>query len=238
MVSRIRTRVIGTLLAAVASAAMVPTAVHADTLTWTFNSPTGTLGTSQVYTAMDSNPTGIRPTVTAYGFNFTSEVGTPAALYAKNSGSSEQGLGLVGAPDNEIDAINSDNQQYNGMIQVNLTNLISLAVAGNATITFGSIQGGDHAVLGDSGSPGQLGSQITTVGPTNSGVNSVTIPWADFSLSHPYLDVTATSGSSVLLRSIQISFVPSDATPEPASMAILGAAGLPLLLARRRKVQA
>lgn len=77
-----KTAVIGALV----FAAMTLSPAGATTYLYTFSVPTGTLGTSQSYTT-----NGI--SITAYGYRSSDNL--PLALYGKNGGADETGLGMA-----------------------------------------------------------------------------------------------------------------------------------------------
>ena len=114
--------------------------------TWNLSLPNGTLGTSQAYTV-----NGI--TVMAYGFNNGSP-GTATALYGKNEGPSETGLGINSDPDHEID--------INHFVQIDLNQIIAAGIT-SGTMTIGSMQAGEPANVYGSNTLGTRGTLLMTV---------------------------------------------------------------------------
>ena len=116
-----------------------------STATWDFSTPSGPLGTSQAYTV-----SGL--TITAYGFTNAS---TPAALYGKNLGGDENGLGLFGEINNEI--------ATNNYVQLDLANLIA-AGAANPTMVINSVQSGEKYNIYGSSTLGSIGALLLASG--------------------------------------------------------------------------
>jgi len=184
-------------LAAIVGAVMfLVTAVRANAnptqITWNFNNPTGTLGTSQTYTV-----DGI--TLTAYGFSSTDH---STDLYGKNNGGDEVGLGLNGFSNDEIGGA--------GFIQLNLSQLLNQYSTGYLTI--GSVQEGENYDIWLSGTLGQRGTEIVS----NGTLNEIQFP-VNLIKGSPYLGVSAGTSGNVLLGSLSVS-----QTPEPASLALFG----------------
>ena len=204
----------------------VPGMASADTITWNFNSPTGTLSKHQVYTAT-SVPGGNTIAITAYGY---SSDDTAAKLYGKNDGTGEMGLGLAGESANEINPPS--------FIQLDLGNLINNGGFASLSVTMGSLSPPDDSfilyassTLGSSG-----GVELASGGYLADGkqdVQTVSFPLlSNFSDSTPYLTAYSSNGS-VLLESVSASSSP---VPEPATVALFAIGGAALLLRRRRKV--
>ena len=168
----------------------------ANTLSYSFGVPTGTLGTSQTYTQ-----NGI--TLTAYGFDNSSH---PLNLYGKNNGGDETGLGISRAPDHEI-------QTYN-FIQLDVTGLHSLNLT-DALISIGSVQNGEGWNLYGSNTLGSLGTLLLSssqdMGTTNI-LSDVT--------KYDYLSIQASS-HDVLLSALTVDYN-TTRVPEPASLLLLG----------------
>jgi hypothetical protein len=201
-------------LAALGAVLVMTTSARSDSVTFDFNNPGGTLGTSQKYTSSGLS-------VTAYGFSVTT--GHALALYGKNGGSDEVGLGIANAP-------NSDHEiQTNQFIQLDLSKLpagISLV-----SMSIGSVQPGEGYSLWASNTLGSLGTEFMT-GNTD---YPATFSLSSFPAGDHYLSVRATS-NDVLLSTLTVD--PPPAVPEPASLALLGIGGMSALgwQWRRRKV--
>jgi len=114
-----------------------------STVLWSFSTPTGALGISQAYTA-----DGL--TITAYGYTNAS---TPAALYGKQQGGDENGLGIKGEVDSEINTMT--------YVQIDLSNLINAGAQG-ATMSIGSVQSGEGYNLYGSSTLGSIGTLLTS----------------------------------------------------------------------------
>src|SRR5581483_4343191 len=108
------------LLCLLTAVVFVTLPASADSLSYSFNSPSGALGVSQQYIV-----NGI--TLTAYGFDNS---GHAINLYGKNDGGDEVGLGIDRAPNHEI-------QTYN-FVQLDVTALHSLNIQ-SALMSFGSL---------------------------------------------------------------------------------------------------
>ena len=267
---RINPSIIGMAVCLAAGAALSPLTADATTVTWNFNQPSGTLGTSEIYNGVSSPPTGEAAPITAYGYQEKTTTGggksydsqnsygpTPTDLYGKTDlyGTSESGLGINGDTDNEIDytetqsndwpAVTTVNQSF---VQIDLTNVLTqFPNTKDATITIGSLQNPDTAVLSYSDAPGTIGTKITDVSykTATGAVGSTTISLANFSLQDPYLTISSIAPasecssytSSVLLNSFQLSYSTSTPTPEPAASGLLGFAAMGLLLIPRRRAR-
>lgn len=287
MICRSFSRSLSTFALSAAAALTAGTlAVHATTVTWNFNSPTGTLGSTEVYTPVYSPAGPNTPTITAYGYeeqatsggsssyNSTNSYGPKAtALYGKQSSTGgENGLGISGDNSNEIDYVQTVTTEstnwgwqtivkdFQSFVQIDLSGLIQ--TFGNyrdATITIGSLQNPDTAVLSYSSTLGHIGTKITTVSykSATNAVGSATISLSDFSASDPYLTISSAAPSdantntygfywcnggspsnytsSVLLGSLSIAYTSGTPTPEPTGAALLGFAAMGLLLIPRRR---
>ena len=193
----------------------------APSLNFDFASPSGTLGTSQIYGSGSVS-------ITAYGFDCGTQCDlapasiTPTALYGKNSGGDEVGLGINRDPDHEI--------SFTQFVQLDLTSLCA-ATPAHLALEFGSTNLGSTnepwKVFG-SNTLGQLGTQIAT--------GTQEVPnFVDFSSlinSYTYFGITTADGAAgnhnVLLAKI------TTAVPEPDSSALLLAGfGLLGFVARR-----
>jgi hypothetical protein len=121
-------------------------AAQATTVTWNFleNGSDVTLGNSATFTESGY-------TLTAYGFNVSGN--TPTALYAKNDGVGEQGLGIASDPlDHEINPT--------AYVQLFTTTTPASSLT---SLLLGSVQAGEIANIYVSSTLGSLGSFVGTV---------------------------------------------------------------------------
>jgi len=171
-----------------------------------FNSPTGVLGTSQVYGG-----------ITATGYDASGLV----ALFGKNDGGDENGVGLNNdsTGDHEITSGN--------FIQLNVSSLIGTAI----TIQMGSTTSPDaYEIFGSSsGTNTTIANVLKTC---NSSTSSTCESSFTITPTLQYLDFTATAGN-VLLSSI--SYTQSTGTPEPVSFVLAGTGLIGMYFIRRRK---
>jgi hypothetical protein len=153
--------------------------------TWNLNMPNGTLGTSQTYTV-----NGV--TITAYGFN-NGNPGTPTALYGKNDGGDETGLGINSNVNHEID--------INHFVQLDLNQVIA-AGATSGTMSIGSMQAGEPANVYGSNTLGVIGTLLMTV--------PVTLDNTPFAIpgfpTYRYISVRASAASPADVLLQQVSF--------------------------------
>jgi PEP-CTERM motif len=128
----------------------------------------------------------------------------------------EQGLGMVGTTDHEI--------QPGEFIQLNVT---SLAQAGftTASLILGSVQLGEGYQICVSNVAGSDSGHCFT---GNLDLSPVTV---NFGSGYNYIDVTATTGDVLIAKGLV-------ATPEPSSLMLLGAGLLALVGLALRKVVA
>jgi|GEM_PF-6798109 len=205
---------------------------------------------------------------------------TATDLYAKNSGGTENGLGLNGFTDSEISdttpetksstsysnwgwnaTVTTTTTYETGMVQLNISNLLYLLGYANnqdATLTIGSLQSPDTAIISGSTTLGDIGTQIGEVASASNGSDQSTTFTLSELKDYTYLNVTAaaagqagyycqpgTPGQTVLLSTISLSLPSSSGNPTPAAPApvpasagltLVGALGMGLmLLARRRR---
>ena len=183
-------------------------------------------------------------------------------LYNKKAGGTENGLGLNGLSDHEIsdtapvsktsksgsdDNCTKTTTYETGMIQLDISNLLTLLSYANnqdATLTIGSLQSPDTAIISASTSLGVIGTRISEVRSVSNSSDQTTT----FTLSqlekYTYLNVTAAApGQTVLLSTASLNLPsnsgnPTPAAPVPASagLTLVGALGMGMmLLARRRR---
>jgi hypothetical protein len=216
-----------------------------------------------------------QPTVsTSYGS------ATATDLYNKANGGTESGLGLAGFADNEIsdtrptqlqssvsfqnnwtDATVTSSIEYNtGVIQIDLTSLEALLGFANnndATLTIGSLQSPDTAVISASTTLGVIGTQIATVASAASGLDQSTTLSLSQLTGDQYLSITAaaagtagqwcqpgTPGQTVLLSTLTLTLPSNSGNPTPAAPApvpataglvLAGALGMGMMMLKRRQ---
>lgn len=186
---------------------------RADTVTFDFASPTGKLGTSQVYISDGE-------TLTAYGFQIGKHnKTTPTDLYGKQSGPDESGLGINYDPgkDHEISP-----QTF---VQLDISGLSSSTIG----LEIGSVQAGEGFAVYGSNTLGGLGTWISSGGHKLDGVL-----FTNNYAGYQFLDITATR-NNVVLGELTTSTSP---TPEPATLGMLGGGLLLLGGMRLRKRRA
>ena len=189
------------------------------TYTWNFDSPGGTLGTSQTYTNQGLS-------ITAYGLTCTSSTTCRAVdLYGKNSGTGEQGLGINGELDGEINP--------GSYVQLDISNILALAPT-SGSITIDSVQSGETFTLWANNAQGAPGTQFdsgTRTGSSSVVTLSANNPGSYVGSGYDFLSVGASSGN-VLLSTITASV--NTNAPEPATFALVGGALIGLASLRRR----
>lgn len=155
--------------------------------------------------------------ITAYGFDNHSGIGTAHQLFYKNvpdiGGAVETGLGLVGTPNNEI-------QVGLHFIQFDFTSMLAAGML-NGQISVGSVQAGEAFAIFGSNTLGTLGTQVG--GIYGSAFDDQYVSIQNFGQFHYYSVVSM--ADDVLPVSIR-----ADLPPVPEMNAILPVAVLLLLL--------
>ena len=187
------------LVGAVALAAA--TAANAG-VTIDFNTATGNIGNSHTYTG-----SGLSVTATGY-----SAASTQAALYGKNLGGDENGIGLAGDPSGQ-------HEIYKGtdFIQLDVHSLFGLATG--ASFFMGSSTNGENWAVYGSNTAGALGTQLMT--GTDESLHALTgwgqYNYYDFVSLGTWNSTTHSYGTgNVLLGGLSIA-----AAPEPATWAMM-----------------
>ena len=198
----------------------------AAVITWGLGTPSGLLGDSQDYTA-GSPPV----TITATGFTTGNFSGPQTALFGKNLGGDEVGLGLADDPSGQ-DEITGTN-----WVQLNVTNAIAAGVTGlsfimNSTTGCTAVPcttGGDSWRVFGSNSATSLGTQLPGLIGFDEGVSHPLPTGFDF---FNFQGVTG----NVLISSISGNQV---AVPESSTwaMMLLGFAGLGFAGYRKAKTR-
>jgi hypothetical protein len=205
----------GILLAAfmVTLAAWSP--AMATTYVWSLDSPVSSSGSSQVF---DSN--GIN--ITAFGYLTSGSVLT--ALFDKNSGGDETGLGLKRDPSGQ-DEITTDD-----FVQLDFADPNYQLEISSAHLVIDSVQQGDGWILYGSNTQGVLGARLSSGG---SGTDNSPINILPYLSTYTYLSVTAKSANVLLDNVVMDAIV---CTPEPATFALVGMAllGLGAMLKKLR----
>jgi len=187
--------------------------IWASSLTYNFDSPTGSLGTSQNYTS-DA------VTITAYGYNSFNNL---INLYGKAGGGDENGLGLAGnSPNFEITTTT--------YVQLDLKNLWAADPTAFA-MTLGSVQSGEGWKIYGSNTAGSLGTLLL------SGTSEASQVFGTIPSGYEFIGVQASS-VDVLLSSLSATVPdvpPSSITPEPSSLLMIGSGLLALAFVRRGK---
>ena len=172
------------------------------------NAPVG--GSSHTYTSSGFS-------ITAYGFDNVSGIGTAHDLFYKNAavngGATETGLGLVNTPNNEL-------QTGLHFIQFDFTAALAAGMF-NGQLSVGSIQSGESFAIFGSNALGTLGTQVSGIFGSTFDNQFVSIPnFGQFN----YYSVMAMS-DDVLPVAVQ-----ADLRPVPEMNPLLPIAGVVVLV--------
>jgi len=184
-------------------------------LLYTFNSPTGDLGTSETYTTGGVS-------VTARGYTSANAAST---LWGKSDPvPDENGLGMKFGSDNEI-----DNSHY---VQLDLTDVFNKLNVSSLTMQIGSVQAGESYRIYGSNSVASKGTLLVS---GSLDLQNISLPSVG---TYKYYSVTANIGD-VLITSLAVagtSKEPPPSAPEPASFVLFGIGAVGLLgFARRQR---
>lgn len=206
------------MLAAVAGFAALP--ALASPIPFNFNAGLGDLG---------AGPTTF--TSGAFSISANGYVGSTANnLFEKNSGGDEQGLGLKGTNDSEINPGQS--------IVFNLTNLANAGLT-SGTFTLGSLQTGEDAevCVTSSSNPGSAASgtcQAGLIDNLGGSVGTVVVNWSKTDSFVEFITDPHQSSSTgnYLVDGLDVN---NSTVPEPPSVILLGTALLGLACVTRRR---
>jgi hypothetical protein len=187
----------------VLAVAFLASPVWADTDTWNFSQPAGTLGTSQNYAVEGT-------TITASGY---SQPNKATDLFGKTAGGDQSGLGINGEVHSEIAGT--------AFIQLDLTQLVNAGFK-NGQLEISSVQPGEHFDIWGSNQKGVLGTLLVANGSLDT--KPFSIP--DFG-QFDFISITSPKGD-VLVDSLSAQPPSPSPVPEPSTLVLLltGAVGM------------
>jgi PEP-CTERM motif len=189
---------------------------YAATVTWGFGSPTGNLGTTEVYSSGGIS-------ITAAGFT-NSGFGTTAVLYGKSAGGDEIGLGMLADPSGDHEIFG----HY--LVRIDFTNARTAGVTGFTFSMNSATNGEDWQVFGSNSATSGYMSLLT-----GSDESTHNLTGAAGSYKYYYFaDQNAYSGDNVLLHNVS-GVVASVPEPTTWAMMILGFAGVGFMGYRRSR---
>jgi PEP-CTERM motif len=225
------------LLIALATAAVcIGSGANATTL-YDFSTPSGLLGTTQSYTN-----SGLTITAGGFGNTFSSGIISNAtALYGKNDGGDEKGLGLANDNTGEHEI------EYGlGFVQLNVSALFGKVT--NLGFTTGSTTDGEKWAVYGSNTSGVCGSAgysasgcgtFLTSGTTETQGTPNLLPSFGTYTYYDFVEISHVngSGSSDLNNNFLLSSLTGAPVPEPAtwSIMLIGFAGIGFFMMRSRR---
>src|SRR5271170_1413583 len=189
---------------------------NAGTVDFTFASPAGNLGTSQMYTGAG----GLQLTATGYSTLNTSGGNTKTNLFGNNgsqwnnSYTNLVGLGLNGYGGANVDGMhwNADEIEGGTFIQITFSSAITSLALDMTGVTQGVTVWGRNTA-------GTLGTQL---GVFDDPHTSSSVDITGLSTAYKYYSTSATQACYALLNEVEVGTDPPPTVPEPTTLALLG----------------